>query len=113
MTVYINGKKYNTPPNANISMVNDKVYANGKLIEDTKNLEEKEINITIHGDAGNIENTHGTIHVHGNTQSIHTQSGKITIGKDSGSIQTMSGRVTVSGSVNGNVSTMSGIIQTK
>ena len=46
--VYVNGKKY-ILPNGSVSVVNNKVYWNGKLVEDCYLLKEKIINITIEG----------------------------------------------------------------
>lgn len=110
MTTYINGKKYNVPPNASISIINGRVYANGNLVEDTQHFTEKEINIVVHGNTGDIESENGSVTVEGSAQSVETMSGDVTIGKDSGNIQTMSGNVEVAGTVNGGISTMSGAI---
>ena len=50
-TAYVNGKKY-ILPNGSVSVVNNKVYWNGILVEDCDLFKEKTINITIEG---NIE----------------------------------------------------------
>ena len=70
-TVYVNGKKY-TLPNGSVSVVNNKVYWNGILVEDCDLFKEKIINITIEGNVeGDIKcDTIESINIKGSCKDI-------------------------------------------
>ena len=55
-SVIINGKTITIDGNCNnVSVINNKVYVNGKLIQDCDEIKEKNIKITIDGNVGSIE----------------------------------------------------------
>ena len=91
--VNINGKTYEIP-NGSVSVINGKIYCNGKLYVDN-NIDS--CNITITGD--NI--------------SVKTTSGNVIINGSAGNIVTTSGDVNVKGDVIGNCKTLSGDINAK
>ena len=70
-TVYVNDKKY-TLPNGSVSVVNNKVYWNGILVEDCDLFKEKIINITIEGNVeGDIKcDTIESINIKGSCKDI-------------------------------------------
>ena len=70
-TVYVNGKKY-ILPNGNVSVVNNKVYWNGILVEDCDLFKEKIININIEGNVeGDIKcDTIESINIKGSCKDI-------------------------------------------
>lgn len=107
----INGKRYELPDNASVSVVNGKVYVNGKPFADTESFCEKVINITIRGNVNSVENGSGQITVEGDAKNVKTSSGDIKInGSVSGDVSTASGDVEC-GAVGGNVKTMSGDVK--
>lgn len=110
-TICINGKKIEAP-NGNISVINNKVYCNGKLISDIeKDFVEKEIKITIEGDAGNIQTDSGDVTVKGSCGTVETASGDVSVsGGVDGDVSTQSGDVKCGAVMHGNVKTMSGDI---
>ena len=66
MTVInVNGKTYNVP-DRNISVVNNKIYCNGKLYVSGYDRENDSCNITIKGDNISVKTTSGDINVNGN-----------------------------------------------
>ena len=81
-TCVINGKRYDLPENASVSVNNGKVYVNGKPFVDSKDFKEKTINITIEGNVGSIEATTGSVLVKGNSETIKTGSGNVTVNGD-------------------------------
>ena len=109
--ICVNGKTYDVG-DGNVSIINNEVYCNGKLVSDLKEFPEKEIRITIEGDLkGDLKTGSGDVKIAGNVDgSVQTQSGDVDInGTVGGSITTMSGDVEC-GNVGGSVSTMSGDI---
>lgn len=107
-TCIVNGKRYDLPDNASISVIGNDVYVNGKKFVDGKDFKEKVINITIEGNVNELEAGSSDVKVHGNTGEIKCGSGDIVIKGDvNGNITTGSGDVTC-GNVNGNVRTGSG-----
>lgn len=109
--VYVNGKKY-ILPNGNVSVVNNKVYWNGKLVEDCYLLKEKIINITIEGNVegdvkcDNIE----SINIKGSCKNIETNNGEVKIGGNvDGNVSTYNGNVNCH-NINGDAKTHNGNI---
>ena len=77
--IVINGKKYSNISSGNLTISNNKVYVNGFLIEDLKNIEEKNIKIEIYGDKNFISvDSCETINVNGNVYNIKLTNGTIT-----------------------------------
>ena len=105
--VIVNGKRYETD-GGSISVVNDKVYCNGKLLTDCE--KGKNINIIIEGNVdGNIETASGNITVKGSCRSVNTTSGDVECGDVNGDVKTVSGDVKCR-SIGGSVKTVSGDI---
>lgn len=94
--VVVNGKIYNLP-NGSVSVINNKVYHNGKLVTDCDEIKEKEIKITIEGDACDVSLDCGEIIVKGNCNNVKSKNGNVEI----------------SGDVSGNASTTNGNIKAK
>ena len=95
-TVNINGKTYTAPDNASVSVINGKVYFNGKLQEDFKNWKDKKIEIIIEGNCKDIKCDTGNITVKGNVE---------------GNITADTGNIDVKGDIRGNVTTDCGNIR--
>ena len=66
--VTINGKTYTAPDGCSVSVVNNKVYFNGKLAEDFNNWKNKNIEIKIEGDCKDVNTDAGNITVNGNVE---------------------------------------------
>jgi len=111
--ISINGKTIQVN-RGTISIIDGKVLIGGKDISDLKEIEEKEINITIEGSVEKLEIDYcAKVQVNGNAQNVKTASGDVNVSGDVlGNIQTMSGDVDC-GNVGGGVSTMSGDISHK
>ena len=94
--VIINGKTITIDGDCNnVSVINNKVYVNGKLIQDCDEIHEKNIKITIDGNVGTLESGSGDVIING----------------DCGGIKSGSGDVTVKGNVNGSITTGSGDVE--
>lgn len=77
--IVINGKKYSNISSGNLTISNNKVYVNGFLIENLKNIKEKNIKIEIYGDKNFISvDSCETINVNGNVYNIKLTNGTIT-----------------------------------
>jgi len=113
-TVIINGKKY-TSNGGGISVINNKVYIDGKLASDENNSVAKVINITVEGNVnGNVQNDVGNVTVNGNTKDVKATSGEVKItGNVEGNVNTASGDVEIGGSIYGSVTTASGDVSVK
>lgn len=110
-TCYVNGKKYEFADGSSITIINDKVYCNGKIVIDPDDFKEKTINITIKGDVKEVSTTCGTIEIKGNVHSVESTSGNIHIeGNVAADVSSQSGDVTCGDVLSGNVKTMSGDI---
>ena len=110
-TVCVNGKKY-TLPNGSVSVVNNKVYWNGILVEDCDLLKEKTINITIEGNVeGDIKcDTIESINIKGSCKNIETYNGEVKIDGDvDGNVSTHNGNVNCH-NIHGDVKTHNGNI---
>lgn len=73
--VTVNGKVINAPKGSTVSMKGDKVYINGKLYDEDKELNEdlqscKEINMVIHGDVKLLEAQSCEIKIEGNVTQL-------------------------------------------
>jgi len=95
-TVNINGKTYTAPDGVSVSVINGKVYFNGKLQEDFKDYKEKKIEIIIEGNCNDIKCDTGNITVKGNVE---------------GNITADTGNIDVKGDIRGNVTTNCGNIK--
>lgn len=112
-TVTINGKTYKLPAGS-VSVVDGKIYHNGKLVDDFSDTKEPIYNIMISGDNNNISTHSGDITVNGNAGSVTTQSGDIEISREvNGDVKTTSGDINIKGNVYGRCSTVSGDINAK
>lgn len=87
-TVNINGKNYEVPNGCSVSVINNKVYFNGKLAEDFNDWKEKKIEITIVGDCEEIKVDAGNVTVKGSVK---------------GNVNADAGNISVEGDIRGNV----------
>lgn len=112
-TVIVNGKKYSVP-NGNISVVNNKVYCNGKLITDTADFQEKEIKIVIEGTVnGDVSSDNADITVNGNVNNVTGKNGNITISGDvHGNVENKNGNIKCN-NVGGNIDNKNGNVANK
>ena len=94
--VTINGKKYTAPDGCSVSVVNNKVYFDGKLAEDFNDWKEKNIEIKITGNCNELKTDIGNINIEGNVE------------KD---VTTDTGNINVRGDIKGNVTTDTGNIK--
>ena len=93
--VSINGKKYTAPDGCSVSVINNKVYFDGKLAEDFNDWKEKNIEIKIQGNCHDVKTGAGNITVEGNVE---------------GDASTDAGNIKVRGDIKGNASTDAGNI---
>lgn len=90
-----------------ISMINNKVYINGKLQE----TEEKSISITIEGNVESVDvDCCNRVVIKGDCGKVSTTSGDIDAHNVLGDVKTVSGDVSVKQGISGNVRTVSGDI---
>lgn len=107
--VVVNGKTYNLP-NGSVSVINNKVYHNGKLVTDCDEIKEKEIKITIEGDACDVSLDCGEIVVKGNANNVKSSNGNIKIEGDiAGNAKTTNGNIKAK-HIHGNADTTLGSI---
>ena len=83
--ININGKRITAPDGCSVAMIGDKVFINGKEVDDISKIESRIIKIEINGNIENLE-TSGSVTVKGNVGNI-----------DCG------GSCNVDGDVNGNI----------
>ena len=93
--VCVNGRTYTAPDGCSINVINNKVYANGKLIEDCNKCKEKKIEIKIEGNCGNVEVDAADLTVNGNIE---------------GNVEVDAGNITCRGDIRGDVSVDAGNI---
>lgn len=93
--VSINGKTYTAPDGCSVSVINNKIYFNGKLAEDFNDWKEKNIEIKIVGNCNEVNIDTGNIIIEGNVE------------KD---INADTGNIRIRGDVKGNVTTDTGNI---
>lgn len=105
--VIINGKRFK---GNNLTIKNNKVYIDGKLVEDDV-VEEKNITINIEGDIEKVKvDNCNLITVNGDCGSISTTNGDVkTLGNINGNVSTTNGNVRAS-TISGDVSTVNGDI---
>lgn len=89
-TVHINGRTYTAPDGCSVSVVNNKVYFNGKLAEDFNDWKEKNIEIKIEGNCKELKADVGNVTIEGNVE---------------GNVTSDTGNIKVRGDVKGNVTT--------
>lgn len=107
-TVIINGKQFDVPHGSNVSVSGNKVYVNGKLLEDCNKIKDKDIYITVNGDMKSLTVDNGDVHVAGNVDTVTCDTGDINIKGDvSGNVSTDTGDIRC-GNVGGNVKTDTG-----
>lgn len=109
--VKINRRTYSAPDGVSVSVVNNKVYFNGKLAEDFNDWIEKNIEIKIEGNCKEIKCDVGNITIKGNVEgNITTDTGNIDIEGDiKGNATTDCGNINAN-HISGNVSTDCGNI---
>lgn len=90
-----------------LSVVNDKVFINGKLVEEYTNVP---LQIEITGTVKSIKTTSGGVTVKGNVKNVNTMSGSVHCQTVEGDVSTISGSVTCD-NISGDCSTMSGSIK--
>ncbi len=111
--VNVNGRVYHTPDNASVSVINNKVYVDGKLYEDFSENKEKNIKITIEGDIQTVKLDCGDITVHGNANSVTNVNGDIKINGDvAGNVKTTNGDISAH-SINGDAKSVNGDISNR
>lgn len=109
--VNINGRTYSAPDGVSVSVVNNKVYFNGKLAEDFNDWKEKNIEIKIEGNCAEIKADAGNITIKGNVEgNVNTDAGNISIEGDvKGNVIADCGNISAN-HISGNVSTDCGNI---
>lgn len=93
--VNINGKIYIASDGVNISVINGKVYFNGKLQENLNDWKEKNIEIIVEGDCKEVKADAGNITIKGSIE---------------GNVNADTGNIHIEGDVQGNVTTDTGNI---
>lgn len=94
-TVNVNGKTYEFPNGCSVSVKNGKVYFEGKLADDFKNLKDKKIEIIVCGNCKEVKADAGNITVKGNVE---------------GNVVSDAGNISIEGDVRGNVTAECGNI---
>ena len=108
-TVIVNGKKY-TLPGGNVSVIGNKVYCNGKLVEDCNEIKEKNITVVVNGNIDKVSSDVANIVVNGNANYVETDTGDIKIAGDvSGNVSSDTGDIRC-GNIGGNAETSTGDI---
>lgn len=109
----VNGKRYDLPDGASITISNDNIYVNGKQFIEGQGFTERVINITIEGNVNELETGCAKATVNGDCGCVKSGSGDVTIhGNVGGGISTGSGDV-VCGDVAGSIKTGSGDVSCK
>ena len=106
-TVSVNGKTIKVS-GSNVSIINGKVYSDGKLVEIP---EQKTINITVEGDVQTLKvDACDQVTINGNCGSVEVAIGDVTVKGDvSGNVQSDTGDITC-GNIGGNCTTNIGDI---
>jgi phage baseplate assembly protein gpV len=86
--VNINGRTYTAPDGCSVSVINNKVYFNGKLAENFNDWKEKNIEIKIEGNCAEVKADAGNINIKGNVE---------------GNVNADAGNISIEGDVKGNV----------
>lgn len=78
-TITINGKTYSAPDGCSMSVINNKVYIDGKLFEDCDLIKSKKIEIKIEGNCGDVHVDSANLTVNGNIEGeVLVDAGNIT-----------------------------------
>lgn len=112
MNCKINGKEYELPSHASISIRDGVVYVDNKKYIDTTTefANDHIINIEVCGNVEQIASGSGTVIVHGNANFVQSSSGDIEVNADvRGNVQSSSGDITCE-NVGGDVRSVSGDI---
>ena len=111
--VSINGKTYTAPDGCSISVVNNKVYIDGKLTEDFSDWKEKNIEINVEGNCNELRTDAGNVTIKGNVEGdVKTDCGNINISGDvKGDVESDCGNINAS-NILGKVETDCGNIST-
>lgn len=109
--VNINGRTYSAPDGVSVSVINGKVYFNGKLQEDFTNWKEKNIEIIVIGNCGEVKADAGNINIRGDVEgNVNADAGNISIEGDvRGNVTADCGNISAN-HISGNVSTDCGNI---
>jgi hypothetical protein len=109
--VNINGRTYSAPDGVSVSVINNKVYFNGKLQEDLTNWKEKNIEIIVCGNCKEVKADAGNINIKGNVEgNVNADAGNISIEGDvRGNVTADCGNISAN-HISGNVSTDCGNI---
>ena len=109
--ININGKTYNAPDGCSVSVINNKVYFNGKLAEDFNDWKEKNIEIKVEGNCKEVKADAGNINIKGNVEgNVNTDAGNISIEGDViGNVTADCGNISAN-HISGSVSTECGNI---
>jgi DUF4097 and DUF4098 domain-containing protein YvlB len=107
--ININGMSFS---GQNIQITNNRIYIDGKLIEDPEAVESKTINITVDGNVSKLEVDNAeSVTVTGDAGSVKTVNGNVRVGASiQGDVKTVNGNVTAD-VIEGRVSTVNGNIR--
>lgn len=106
----INGQAFHTEGN-NLSIADNKVYVDGKLVTDLSGIKSNNITVHVYGNVGDLKAT-GDVSVEGDVGSIETASGDVKVkGSVTGDCKSSSGDIIVGGDVSGSCTSMSGDIK--
>jgi len=110
--VTINGKTYTAPDGCSISVINNKVYCDGKLLEDCNEIKQKKIEIIVEGNCKEVSADAGNITVNGNVEGdVAADAGNISIkGNVGGDVHADCGNITT-GKIVGNASVDCGTVK--
>lgn len=109
--ININGMSFQ---GQNIQITNNKIYIDGKLIEDQEVVESKKIYITVDGNVSKLEvDNADLVSVTGDAGTIKTTNGNVrVVGIVHGDVKTVNGNVSAI-NIDGKVSTVNGNINEK
>ena len=109
-TTMINCKVYKNLKGS-VSIIGDKVFCEGKLVEPSENSDKEKTTIIINGDIDNIDiESAEEITVNGSVNKVNVSSGNLKIsGNVTGNVNNNTGNIKC-GNVNGNVKTSCGNI---
>lgn len=102
-TVHINGKQYDVPDNANISVIGDLLYVTGIPYSDSP-LSDAKIEIKIEGPVFSVSAERGSITVDGNIGGDVKAGGSVSTNGNIGGNVSAGGSVKCNDVLNGNVS---------
>ena len=85
-TVNINGKTFDIPSGASVSVIGDKIYVNNVEYNESLSTKLGNIEITINGDVGDIKLDRGSAKISGNVGGSIDAGGSVTCNNISGNI---------------------------